>query len=454
MSVLDNLIKGNPILIKEGQELPVKILSNNVLSQTQTIKSRVHKLIGNEDSYEFIGIGDRKLTVPFYFDNQDDYQNLIDFIKDGSSVLLVCDFFPLEPIKIDGDIKLEPYYNGWGTATINFTTAIKDFEDKQNLLSYYSSLSATSTLETKSDKKTFLDKMNNWANKVFKTVSKGNEFVGNVTNNVSAYSAAFTNVLSGISSGASIVTSPISSIKQNISDVTSGLSSVISSLQNVVLTIKQTPNDIQNLIDNFSLLGDQLNNLFDLGNKNESLKYNTDFLIRVSDAIINIDLSQDNQSIINSYDNSLETENIYIKTEYFLPSLTNKTNEAISVLTLCSILLNLYGNSEKINRWNTIDLENLRKKTETLYNYISTFEIDTELSLELDLARNRFFKIFKILWDKAYKIEEFTITEPNFLENLVFSVNGNLDFYEDTKKLNNVIGGIVQPGTVMVITND
>lgn len=455
MSVATLLGQANPFFLKEGRFLPftVKIVSNESFSQKQTIKSRVHKLIGNEDSYEFIGVGERKITLTFFVENSDELNELVDYVSDGSPLLLVCDFFPLKPIKIDGDIDYNNYISGWGHVKINFTTATKDFQDEQNLLSLLSSLSAGSG-ETKSDKKSFLDKLNNWADKVGKTVSKTNEYVGNVTNTVSAYTAAFTNVLSGISSGASIITNPINSIKQNISDVTSGLSSVVSSMQNVVLTIKQLPNDFKTLINNFSLIGDQLNNLFDLGNKNESLKYNTDFLIRVSDAIMNIDLTQDNESIINDYDKASSSENPYLKTEYFLPSLTKKTNDVIAVLILCSILLNLYGNAEKINRWNTIDLENLRKKTESLYNYISTFDLDTELFLELDLARNRFFKIFKVLWDKAYKIEEFIITEPNFLENLVFSVNGNLDFYDDTKKLNNVIGGIVQPGAVKIITND
>jgi len=455
-SVIDSLATGKPILIRQDRENPleVKILSNETYNRSHKIKTKVHSIIGDEDIYEFIGLGEKKLRIQFYFDNEDDFNDLFDFIGKGDPFLIVCKFFPLEPLKIDGDITLEPYYTGFGIATVNFTTAIKDFDDKQNLLSYYSSLTAQSTLETNSNKKNFLEKLNNWADKTFKTVSKGNQFVGNVTNNISAYSSAFTNVLSGISSGASIVTNPISSIRTSISDVTGGLSSVISSLQNVVLTIKQVPSDVQSIIDSFSLIGDKLNNLFDLGNSNDSLKYNTDFLMRTSTAVIEIDLSEDNEAIINNYDNNTSSSNEFSSTEYFLPALNKKTNDIMSVLTLCSILINLYENAEKINRWNTIDLENLRIKTETIYNYLSTFELDTELSLELDLARNRFFKIFKILWDRAFKIVEFEISEPNFLENLVYSVNGNLDFYDESKKLNNSIGGIVQPGTVKIISND
>jgi hypothetical protein len=455
-SIIDSLTTGKPILIRQDRDNPleVKILSNEVYSRSNKIKTKVHPIIGDDDIYEFIGLGEKRIKIQFYFDNEDDFNNLSDFVSNGDPFLIVCKFFPLEPLKIDGDITLEPYYSGFGTATINFTTAVKDFDDKQNLLSYYSSLAAQSTAETVSNKKNFLEKLNSWAEKTFETVSKGNQYVGNVTNNISAYSAAFTNVLSGISSGASIITNPISSIKTSISDVTSGLSSVISSLQNVVLTIKQIPTDVKTIIDSFSIIGDKLNNLFDLGNSNDSLKYNTDFLTRVSTSIMNIDLSQDNDSIINDYDKNTSSTNEFSSTEYFLPALNKKTNDVMNVLLLCSILINLYENSSKINRWNTIDLENLRSRTETLYNYISTFELDTELSLELDLARNRFFKIFKILWDRAYNIVEFEITEPNFLENLVYSVNGNLDFYDENKKLNNAIGGIVHPGIVRIISND
>ncbi len=450
------LSSGQPRLIRQDRLLPleVKILSNEVYNRANRIKTKVHSIIGDGDSYEFIGLGEKRVKIQFYFSNQEEFEALADFVQNGDPFLIICSFFPLEPLKIDGDINLEPYYSGFGTATINFTTAIKDFEDKQNLLSFYSSLSSKSASETISNKKNFLDKLNNWSKKVFDSVSKGNQFVGNVTNNISAYSSAFTNVLSGISSGASIITNPISSIKSSISDVTGGLSSVISSLTNVVLTIKQIPSDVQSIIDSFSLIGDKLNNLFNLGNTSDSLKYNTEFLMRASEAIINVDLTQDNDAITNNYDNNTESSNSFSSTEYFLPVLNKKTNDVMSVLLLCSILINLYENAEKINRWNTVDLDNLRRKTETIYNYISTFDLDTELSLELDLARNRFFKIFKLLWNRAFQIVEFEISEPNFLENLVFSVNGNLDFYDESKKLNNVIGGIVHPGTVKIISND
>lgn len=452
MAIASILSQGKPILFKKGLDQPlfVDVISNDAFSQTQTIKTKIHRLVGDTDSYEYIGQGDRKISLTFFIQDEDGYNELMDYIADGSALLLICDFFPQKPIKIDGDVKIENYISGWGKVTANFTTAEKDFDDEQELLLAFSSFSATSG-ETPASKLSLLDKMNDWADRIGKGVSKTNEYVGNVTNNIAAYSAAFTNVLSGISSGASIITNPISSIKQSISDVTGGLSSVISSLQNVILTIKQLPDDFQSIIDSFSLLGDQLNNLFDLGNSNENNKYNTEFLLKCSEAVMNIDLSPDNEDIVNE---SINSGTDSLNTEFFLPSVNKPVNDVISVLTLCSLLINIYENAEKINRWNTIDLENLRKKSEAIYSYITTFELDTELLMQIDLARNRFFKIFKILWDKAYKIVEFQITEPNFLENLVFSVNGNLDFFNDTKKLNNVIGGIVQAGTVKIISND
>jgi len=446
MALLSELTKNKPLLIKNGNSLAVNIISDESFGLEQTYKTTVHKTVGDKDIFEYIGKGDEKLKVKFYFELQDDYQDFIDFIDGGQSLLLSCSFFPLVPLKIEGSIQREKYYTGWCIATVSFTTAVDPSLNELGLLNYAAGVLAN-TSETPYAKKDALASLFNFGKKTFDTVSKGNEFVGAVTNNISAYSSAITNVLSGLASGSSIITNPISSVKSSVSQIIGGLSSVISAMQDVKNAIAQLPNDLDNLLDTFSQLGDQLNDLFDLGDNNENLKYNTTFLEQVSDALLTIDISTDNLAIVNSEEN-------YTASENFLSSLVDKTNEVLSVLALSSILLNLYENSEKINKWNALDLERLRKKTEAIYAYLISFDLSSDLRLNLDLARNSFFNIFKILYANAYNVVEVEVNEPETIYNIVYSINGNLDFLNETKQLNNIVGSIVDNKTIMVISND
>lgn len=453
MAIIDIIKNKKSALVKDGEILEIKILSSGDFKRTNTYKTKVHKIIGDSDSYQYIGKGEKKIQISIHLDTEGDYQQLLDFIDNGATLLLVSPIFPLTPIKLDGDVSISSYYSGWGIASINFTTALSPEDDVDSLMLYFNS-EALKQGETAGDKKSFLDKLNSWADKIGKNISKGNEYVGKVTNNVSAYAAAFTNILTNLSSSSSMVTNPLSTVKSSAQQVLDGLSGLISSMTNTVLAIKQAPNDFAALIDSFSILGDKLNNLFDLGNNNDSTKYNTEFLGQVGISIISTDLSPNNEDIQNNFISTGSNINLDTTPEYFMQSLHKDTDRVMSVLILSSILINLYENAQLINRWNSIDLENLRQRTETIYYYIIQQGIDTEFLLELDLARNRFFTIFKKLYETAYKIVEVDIYSPDFLENIVYSINGNLDFYNETKKINNIIGGIVHSGVIKVISND
>ena len=66
---------------------------------------------------------------------------------------------------------------------------------------------------------------------------------------------------------------------------------------------------------------------------------------------------------------------------------------------------------------------------------------------------NNFFSIFKILYVDSLKVIEISVPETAMLSDVVYSINGNFDYLEDTKRLNNIIGMAVK-GTILVVRND
>jgi hypothetical protein len=437
-----NLLKNKPVLIKRGQELPLNILSGSTINGVQTLKTSNKKVIGNKDSYEFIGVGDRKITIPVYFNSQEEYDTLFNFVSDGSAMLLACTFFPLVPVNIESDIVLNPYYDGFGTAELKFTTSVNANQNIQELLNYRPQISGIGS----GSKKSVLEKLFEFGNKNFNFTSNTNEKIGSFTNTIAAFSAALNNQAQGIATSSSIITNPISSIKSSSSQIVGGISGIVNALQNTVNVIRQVPNDVNNLTETFSQIGDQLNDLFDLGDSNATLKYNIKLLIECAFGIINVDLSQDNPDI-----NTFDSETIEAK--FFLKEIITENNKTCFVLILVSILLSIYENAENIDRWNTRDLDDLRTSSEEIYQYITSFKISSDLKLELDLARNNFFLLFKELYNRAKKIISVELSKTKYLTDVVYSVNGNYDNYEDTKILNNIVGNRVI-GTIFVISNE
>ena len=68
-------------------------------------------------------------------------------------------------------------------------------------------------------------------------------------------------------------------------------------------------------------------------------------------------------------------------------------------------------------------------------------------------SRNAFFRSYQPLYNSAAKVVILKLDEPRFLADVVYSVNGNFNYYQETRKLNNIIGSVVQ-GVVEVISND
>lgn len=456
-NTLSSIADKAPRLIKKTrdrtfEELPISIVDSELFDGEDVLKTRIHETIGNQNVYEFIGIGGIKIRFKLYFETISAYDDFYTFVSDGSSFVIACSFLPEYVVfKIDGNIQKQISYKGAVTATIALTDALNPNVDEVELALQAGFILDSPLAETSGNKISALQSLKDFAKNTFDFVSNSNQKIGGFTNTVAVYSAAITNVFQGLAATSSIITNPINAIKNSATQITGGISGFISAMQNAVTAIKQVPSDIENMIDLFSQIGDQLNNLFDLGNSNDNLKYNSTFLQSTATTLMQIENnpSQEQEKLAIA-----EYSSPNAAAEYFLTTINNQNREVISVLVLTSILLTLYENAENIDKWNSVDLEKLRKNTEIIYNFITSKGIDNALQLQLLLARNRFFKLFKILLKQSLKVVKYSAIDQEFLSDIVYRINGNFDYYNETKQLNNIIGSIVEEGDIFVISND
>ena len=443
-------------LIKNGRNLDIQIISSETLPGSQSFKTSIHQNIGDGDNYEFMGIGEARIQLKVYCATKEDYNKLIDFLKDGSSFLLSAGdlWDENQSVNLDGVISTENYYKGWCLASLNITTArnINDtLESQIDRLGYRNTLKELS--KTASGPKAFYEKMFDFGRSAFSFVENTNQRVGEITNRVSVIAAGMTNITQGLASSSTIITNPISSVKNSVSQVIGGVSGMITSLQNAIAAIRQIPDDIDGFIDAISSIGDQLNSLFDFDNPNDTLKYNTTLLQDVALAIIDPDLSQDNPAIP-EYDPEVDTDqNPTSAPEFFLTSVQSSNSDALSIIMLGSILITIYQNAASIDKWNKTDLDKLRTTTESIYDFINGKDLTFDFRLQMDLARNNFFDLFKALYERSIKTILVEIVDPRLLADIVYSVNGNFDYYNETKQLNGIVGTTVD-ADILVIRND
>ena len=426
-------------LWKNGVSLEIKIVGSEELDITDNFKTVVHQAIGNKDFYEFVNKGDQKIVLPLYLASKDDYDDLIDFLSDGKSFSLESgDISAI--FSLDGGLKsTRSHLDGSYLTTLTLTSATDpDFKGI---------LEIGGIAETPFSKPSTLDTIRSWANKTIDFVSNTNGAIAGFTGKFEEYSVAITQLTGGIASSSTIITSPINSIRNSASSIIGGVAGIVSSIGTAINAIKQVPTQVQDLIDSILDIGDQFSNIFNLDNKADQVKATTNFLIDVGIALIEVDKQPLSGKVITEdpYSVSYDMEIII--------SSDDKNIEILSVLILSSILLSIYEQSSQITRWNKTDLDNLLKQTETLFSYIMAKNIDTETRNKLNLARNSFYRSFRALYDNASNIITINVDNPTFLSDVVYSVNGNFDYYSETKKLNNIIGSVVQ-GEIQVISND
>lgn len=439
------ILTQNPRLYKSGIALDLMVIGSDELSLSENFKTIVHKAIGNKDYYEFVGRGDQKLSFKVYLEDKNAYNDLLNFFEDGKPFILELQDIKA-PFRLDGAVKsTKSYQDDSYISELNLTSAQEpDFENNTDI----SGLGGIA--ETVASNASTLDKLRTWANKTIDFVSNTNGSVAAYTGKFQDYATAINQLTGGVASSSSIITSPLSSVKNSISSIIGGVSSIVSSIGTAINAIKQVPDDIEAMIDSILAIGELFSNIFDLDDKQEQLKTTCNFLITVGTSLTEVAEEPLTTKVVS--DDSL-TYSVSYDPEITLTSENDKNIEVLSVLMLSSILLAIYSQATQVTRWNKRDLEAILSQTETLFRFITSKEISGEIRTSLVAARNAFFRSYQPLYASAAKIVTLQLDQPRFLADVVYSVNGNFNYYQETKKLNNIIGSVVQ-GTVEVISDD
>lgn len=448
-------------LYRDNVRLDINILAGDGIKITENFKNTVDKSIGDRNYYQYIGKGDQKISLTLFLESKDKYDELISFFEVGTEFALELGNI-FRTYNLDGDLEVNRSLigaknkitnkpsldDGSYIVKVNLTSATNFDYDEVGFLG------APYIAGSDSNKSSILARIKSWASSAIDFTGNTNSQIASFTGKFAEYATAITQLANGIAAGGSMVSAPISSVKNSVSSVIGGVSSIVSGIGTAINAIKQVPDDIDGLINAMLDVGEQFSNLFNSSNKSDQVKTATDFLIETANTLIYTDSQTISQRVVtdesDSYSVAYDPE-IIIEDK----STNNngvKNNDIISVLILSSILLALYEQSTLLTRWNKKDLDGLLKQTETLYEYIITKNISSDVRNALMLARNNFFTSFNALYKTATNIVTVTVLEPKFLSDVVYSVNGNFDYYTDTKKLNNILGSIVQ-GEIQVISN-
>lgn len=446
-------------LIKNGQPFEIKVIGTEDLIIDEGFKNVVHSILGDREIYEYVGKSDQKISLTLYLKNKDEYDSLISFFKDGKPFAFrVADFDGI--YNLNGSVKArKSFYDGSYSAEVNFT----DAKNLQSIGGLFQSNELLGPFQSSSSKPEWIESISEYANKTIDFEgnpidSEGNtiiDFVGNTNSLIAAYtgkfqeySVAINRVASGIGSSSTIITSPISSVRNSASSIIGGVSSVISSIGTAINAIKQVPNQTSNMIDSILDIGEQLSNIFNNDDKQQQSKQTTSFLIDVGDVLIDVaELPVDSKTVIE------DPYSVTFDPELTISSIGNRNIDMLSILMLSSILLAIYDESSQVTDWNKDDLDRIMKQTNILFEYIMSKELSSDVRSNLIYARNSFFRSFKSLYDNSLSFVTVEVREPSFLTDVVYSVNGNFDYYLETKKFNNVLGSIVQ-GNIKVLKNE
>lgn len=359
-------------LIKNGTPFEIKVIGTDDLEIDEGFKNAIHSILGDRELYEYIGKSDQKISLTLYLKDKQEYDSLISFFRDGKPFAFrVADFDGI--YNLNGNIKSrKSFYDGSYISEVNFT----DAENLQELGGLFQSNELLGPFQSNSSKSDWLKSISDFGNKTISFVGNTNGLVASYTGKFQEYANAINQVTGGIGSSSTIITSPISSVRNSISSIIGGVSSVVSSLGTVINAIKQTPDQIRDMIDSILDIGEKLSNIFNDDNKTQQSKQTTSFLIDVGNSLIEVANKPVDIKVVVSSPYSVTFD-----PELLVSTIGNKNLEVLSVLILSSILLSIYEESMQVSDWNTKDLDNIKKQTEVLFNYIMSKVISNDMKI-------------------------------------------------------------------------
>jgi len=411
-----------------GEYIDLNIISSESFSDTTTLKTQVHQTIGDYDIFERIGLGATSIKVPLYFATEEEYISFKLFVQNSQMTLVRSNFRNLI-VNVIGDLSPSYTNNGNYIVTVEFTTALdpsQSIDFDINIFSY-----------DIGSKKTFIDKLRLSAEKIITFVGNANAKIGSFTNSIELTTALINNNAQALAASQSILTTPINSIKRTVENIVDSISTVTQSLNNVVFIAKTTPSEIGNIINSVINATESLFAIFAFDNQNEQTKMNATFGSSILNAIYDINFTEE---IFGSSQNVLEIMQL---------------NEMLKVLFLCGLLINLEETVGNIDKISLVDLDYYKTSFNKSYAYVASKDIiDQNLRTEMELCKIRFFKVYGNLYAKSIKTIEVNIEIPTSLHTIVYNINGNLDFFNETMQLNNIVNVGFVSGKILVLSND
>jgi hypothetical protein len=436
MKLLES-ISPNVVLLKEGflNYLEINVVSDAPLDEKNNYKAVVNRNIGNNDTFQYLGIGSTEISFNVFFKDEKEYYEFYNFVKVGEQCIIICSFFPAVPINILEFSEVTKYFNFFGSIKITITDALNPALNTDNLFGSYLDYLNTEKASG-ADKKSLFDKMTQMGEKIFKFVGGLNEKIAKFTGAINDYANAISNICQGIASSQTVITAPLDSVKNSVDVVLGGVSAVFNAFSAIKNTVINTPNDVKAIMDRILLMGDTFKDLFKSGNKKADLEYSNNFLQDVSNTILKNDFNED------------------IAGDSYNANDLRDRNDCFKVFILTSLIIGIYENTNEIQSMNLIDLQKLRNNTEKIYNYIISKRFATnDFKMQLDLFRIAFYKQYNYLYNNSQKIVEINCLLPTSILTIVYKVNGNLNYLDDTIKLNNIfnVGNVI--GKIKVISD-
>lgn len=411
-----------------GEYIDLNIITSDNFRDNTSLKTQVHKTIGDYDIFEWIGEGATNIKMQLFFQNEEDFIAFKLFTF-GTQMTLVRTNFRNVIVNLTNDINSVYTNNGNYIIDVEFTTArdpnqTTDFDI--NIFTY-----------DVGSKKTLLDKLRMASEKIFSFAGNVNEKIGVFTNSIELTASLINNIAQALASSPSILTTPLNAIQRSGANIIDAISTINQSLSNIAFIINTTPSNIDSIFDGISNAMQNLFNVFSSSNQDNTLAMNANLGCDIINVIYNADYNND---IYGSSENVSDIK---------------KQNDMLKILFLTGLIANLEEKIAQINRISLLNLNYYKTSFEKSYLLITSSEIiDTDLRWQVDLCKTRFFRTYNNLYSKTTKIREVNVTIPTSLHSIVYNVNGNLDFFNETMELNNIVNTGFVSGKILVLSNE
>lgn len=421
LTIKDRLYKNN------GEYFDIKILTSEPFKDNIPLKAQVHKTIGNYDLFEWLGVGATSIRMQLCFLTEEEFE-AFKFFALGVQMTLVRRDFRNVIVNIVGDLSIAYTYYGYYVCDIEFTTA----KDPLQSIDFYINVFTYDV----GSKKTLLNKLQIALQKIISFVGNVTEKIGAFISSIEAVTALINNIAQALASSQSILTAPLNTIKRSGANITDAISTITQTLQNIPFIIKTAPTEISSIFTNISAASQDLFNVFSAENPDEEIKMNLNFGCDTINLIYNADFDKD---IYGNSQNVIELR---------------QSNDMLKILFLCSLIANLEEKISEMGIVNLLSLNYYKNSFEKAYLYITASDvIDSDLRRQLDLCKIRFFRTYNNLYQKAIKVREIDVKKPTSLHSIVYNVNGNLDFFDETMQLNNIVNAGFVSGKILVLYN-